>query len=107
MKAPKLTQKDFEAIARILRETGNEWDEMELCRDISERLADYLATTNPKFDRARFLQAAGVDDDEGHDEGQCQECLTRGEVNECNRCRACARLETRCPHCQRFAGEAA
>lgn len=62
-----MTKKDFELIARAMREgrtyvgtdfaADRESDLHTLC---CYRLADALATTNPRFDRAKFLQACGV-----------------------------------------------
>jgi len=65
-----MTKKDFELIARALTDArhyipGREPKEhvRELLAGIdysAEFLADALATTNPKFDRAKFLSACGV-----------------------------------------------
>ena len=67
-----MTKKDFELIANTLRSedprtkhypdmtdwekgvAGEEWNTTVLA------FADALATTNPRFDRARFLAACGV-----------------------------------------------
>lgn len=54
-----LTKKHYEAIADCI--------EYRLCakdnhpHKIAERLADYFATENPKFNRAMFLQACGIE----------------------------------------------
>ena len=55
-----MTKKHYERIAAILHiartsvpKHNHEWW-------IAENLADYFATDNPKFDRARFLQACGI-----------------------------------------------
>lgn len=65
-----MTKKDFELIARAVLDSRPlgatpqyaEWANGQ-CDMTAERLADALATTNPKFDRARFLAACGVQDE--------------------------------------------
>ena len=58
-----MTRKDFEAIAAILAEQhshdSNSHDYL-VIYDTANDLADYLATRNPHFDRARFLRACGL-----------------------------------------------
>ena len=55
-----MTRKDYVAIAQILATRKNIWSTAELARqDIAEMIADYMAG-NPRFDRARFLKACGV-----------------------------------------------
>lgn len=54
-----MTRKDFELIAGVISNSqgltrGGVMD------TLAERLADALATTNPNFDRARFLKACEV-----------------------------------------------
>lgn len=52
-----LTQKDFKAVAEIIANAGYKW----LYRKrISNDLADYFATQNPRFDRERFFAACGL-----------------------------------------------
>lgn len=64
-----MTKKDFELIAGAVRQsrlvglniaesTAHRFSEQRACT--ARRLADALATTNPRFDRARFLAACGV-----------------------------------------------
>lgn len=48
-----MSRKDFKAVAEILATTTER-------ENIARSLADYFATTNPRFDRARFLEAARV-----------------------------------------------
>jgi hypothetical protein len=60
-----MTRQDFQLIADVFNE-AREWSEGysrdESCRRIlAERMADKLATTNERFDRARFLKACGVE----------------------------------------------
>ncbi|MCE5292966.1 MAG: hypothetical protein LLG14_27535 [Nocardiaceae bacterium] len=67
-----MTKKDFELIAAVfanlLREPIHpdcddpeaEQGAIDGIRTAAVNLADALATTNPRFDRARFLQACGV-----------------------------------------------
>ena len=54
-----MTKKDFELIARILASPYCAEDQIAV-RAVAYRFADALATTNPRFDRARFLAACGV-----------------------------------------------
>lgn len=66
-----MTKKHFEAIAAIILDErpatlwGMTDDYSDGNRDgiktIAERLADYFATENPQFNRARFLAACGVE----------------------------------------------
>ena len=66
-----MTRKDFELIAAAIRtrvpslsaRTNAAMDAgaFQACGDIARRLADTLASTNPRFDRARFLRACGVE----------------------------------------------
>ena len=64
-----MTKKDFELIAgavrdiywRAVNDNGMDEDQAEEPRELAAyALADALATTNPRFDRARFLAACGV-----------------------------------------------
>lgn len=54
-----MTRKDYELIARVLRNSGEMIDEMAL-EALAENFADELADTNPRFDRDRFISASGV-----------------------------------------------
>ena len=47
-----MTKKDFQLIASVFKDTGTygHWN-------VIEKMADMLATTNPRFDRERFLKA--------------------------------------------------
>jgi hypothetical protein len=51
-----MTRKDYELIARVLNRFQHDGGHVEIC----ETMADDLATTNPLFNRARFLTACGV-----------------------------------------------
>jgi hypothetical protein len=59
-----MTHKDFVLIAGALAATRNSyaphWDPnlFRACDDHAKYVADALATTNPRFDRERFLAAA-------------------------------------------------
>jgi len=60
-----MTKKDFELIAyAMLREKpADHWDANKRCQwqlDCNS-LADSLMIANPRFDRARFLKACGVE----------------------------------------------
>ncbi len=60
-----MTKKDFELIAAAVSR-ASAWQPTEhvtrayALQHVADELADALATTNPKFDRARFLAACGV-----------------------------------------------
>ena len=45
-----MTKKDYDAIAKILREETTTWD-------IKDALADLFAADNPRFDRSRWWEA--------------------------------------------------
>jgi len=51
-----MTRKHFQLIADALTKFQHDGGHAEVC----ELMADALATTNPQFDRARFLTACGV-----------------------------------------------
>ena len=57
-----MTRKDYELIAETIRVAKISWkgNNNGLVDDISRDLADALATTNPRFNRDRFLTACGV-----------------------------------------------
>lgn len=61
-----MTKQHFERIAYIMnmnvpsKDADDYEDDMYQHGLICGNLADYFATDNPKFDRARFLQACGV-----------------------------------------------
>lgn len=55
-----MTRKDFEAIAEIIsdeRTAATSRDEHDRIDGIMLSLAKWLATTNPSFDRGRFIAA--------------------------------------------------
>ena len=57
-----MTRRDFELLARVLRQAQDDYeagDEIEPAT-ITQRLADELALTNPRFDRDSFLRASGA-----------------------------------------------
>ena len=54
-----MTKKDFELIAEAIKEiTASDYPQDR--KDKAQLFAAVLATTNPRFDRARFLTACGV-----------------------------------------------
>ena len=59
-----MTRRDFQLISATLRRVRDNLPGPPLFQDAADRhayaLADVLAGTNPKFDRARFLSASGV-----------------------------------------------
>lgn len=63
-----MTKKDFELIARVLNATKGQTNSGEAMYDAgwedgvkhaAREFASQLALTNPRFDKARFLSAAG------------------------------------------------
>lgn len=56
-----MTRKDFEAIAHILRVRVEDSDpnDRAVLLLVTSSLAGYLSTTNPRFDRGRFMRASG------------------------------------------------
>ena len=64
-----VTRKDYKAIAKIIenlcdwKTTHNHPDSYYYgIRDVTEKLADYFATDNPRFSRQKFLNACGLGD---------------------------------------------
>jgi len=61
-----MTKKHYEAIAVILAKYQSaplyelDYSDYRTAEHIANELSDYFATENPKFDRARFLQACGI-----------------------------------------------
>jgi len=56
-----ITRKDYQAIAKMLAVVGAESQENRTATDqVAEKLADYFAVTNPRFDRERFTSAYQV-----------------------------------------------
>lgn len=63
-----MTRKDYELIAAALRDTRDltDWAEPHGLAELNgvaraaQTLADRLHSTNPRFDRARFLKACGA-----------------------------------------------
>lgn len=54
-----MTRKDFELIARVLKNSDEVLDDM--AREaLAEMFAAELANTNPNFDRDRFLKASAA-----------------------------------------------
>jgi len=58
-----MTKKDYELIARVLRDSAPVNPSNRVLMDFHlatiEAFADALATTNPRFPRERFIEAAG------------------------------------------------
>jgi hypothetical protein len=61
-----MTRKHFNALAAIFRQHRDMFDggrnpnKVAANEELARRMADYLDTQNPNFDRARFLEACGV-----------------------------------------------
>lgn len=62
-----MTKKDYIAIAKVISDernhpaSGSKAAQV-TCDRLAHRFADMLASDNPRFDRARFLQACGASD---------------------------------------------
>jgi hypothetical protein len=54
-----MTRKDFELIARVIKNSDEVADDMTR-EAIASIFTAELVATNPNFDRARFLKACGV-----------------------------------------------
>ena len=56
-----MTRKDFEAIAHIIRLRVDQPDvyDHDTMHHVTVAMADYLYTTNPRFDRGRFMRTCG------------------------------------------------
>ena len=55
-----MTRKDYEAIAVAIKNADRYDDGEQIASSIVHNIADVMARDNPRFDRARFLKAAGV-----------------------------------------------
>lgn len=55
-----MTKRDFELIAKVLNEYADDAGVVIERDAIAYKLAEALATTNERFDKARFLKACGV-----------------------------------------------
>lgn len=60
-----MTRKHFEAIAKIINARlawadAVQYGYIDATQKIANEMADYFATQNPNFDRARFLKACGL-----------------------------------------------
>jgi hypothetical protein len=56
-----MTRKDYQLIAEVFANFGQIIElEETIAADIARNLADALQGDNPRFDRARFLTACGV-----------------------------------------------
>lgn len=63
-----MSKRHFEAVARVLRDAleheqfADSRAGARVAESIARELADVFADENPRFDRARFLRACGVED---------------------------------------------
>ncbi len=55
-----VTQKDYVAIAEILREEWRVYGYPAPHKRLTKQFADYFTTQNPRFDRSRFMKACGL-----------------------------------------------
>jgi hypothetical protein len=55
-----VTRKDYQLIADLLKSANDEGNYNQALNPLINWFADELATTNPRFDRAKFLTACGV-----------------------------------------------
>jgi hypothetical protein len=53
-----MTRQHFQLIADVLREWSQGYDQAEEAKVVAELFADQLTTTNPSFDRDRFIDVA-------------------------------------------------
>ncbi len=51
-----MTKKDFKAIAEIINQSPSLDDDQKM--KLAQEFATWLRTTNPRFDRSRFISAA-------------------------------------------------
>ena len=58
-----MTRKDFELIAKVIKESGTTLDSdpayIDAIADVADRFAIKLRLSNPRFDRAKFMVACG------------------------------------------------
>lgn len=52
-----MTKKDFELLAEIMRESGGDFRSNTAHAAHAGMMAERLATTNPRFDRSKFILA--------------------------------------------------
>lgn len=59
-----MTRKDFEALAAILKTAYDKADPYHegAIVDVAEDIADHCGSVNPRFNREKFFEAAGVAD---------------------------------------------
>lgn len=55
-----MTKKDYELIARVLRDESSDGQAYRPDETLCLAMADALAEDNPRFDRVKFLVACGV-----------------------------------------------
>ena len=55
-----MTRKDFELIAGVIKGQRKPHNDTETIEELAREMADALAGTNDRFDRAKFLKACGV-----------------------------------------------
>lgn len=65
-----MTATDFQALAGIIASEyiGADGVVAWVVADIAYEVANHCEARNPRFDRARFLDACGIDDQHRHDE---------------------------------------
>ncbi len=51
------TRQHYQAIADVIKETANKAYQTTHTQDLTEKLADYFASDNPRFSREKFLAA--------------------------------------------------
>ena len=55
-----MTRKDYQAVATLLDQLRNDCDNCTL-EEVARGLARIFAADNPRFDRARFFEACGIE----------------------------------------------
>lgn len=61
-----VSRQTFEALATAIRRQidiyGQDRTVVTTCEEIANEAADHFAVSNPRFDRARFMKACGLED---------------------------------------------
>lgn len=84
-----LTKKNYEAIAKVFYAYISTGTGVNIAKPLAKDLADYFTTDNPKFNRARFLAACGIQQKEVIDKVRCNNCMNvyDEDILECPKCK--------------------
>lgn len=55
-----MSKKDYEAIAEVIQEAVQKYEEVLPTVFIAEQIAVYCQVNNPRFDQSRFMEACGI-----------------------------------------------